>query len=115
MGGTNHDNRLLITDRPNPSEGIALGLRALKNAKSMGWVGSPDIYHGYNGEVLDASILTGPYSGWGSYAPDSSKYPGTKGYGPADIAVATGIKLKPSAKLASFEITLVGAPTGTIE
>ncbi|WP_419608907.1 hypothetical protein, partial [Thiolapillus sp.] len=59
--------------------------------------------------------LTGAYSGWGSYTPDSSKHPGAKGYGPADIAVAIGIELKPSAKLASFEITLVGAPTGTIK
>ncbi|WP_293652891.1 choice-of-anchor Q domain-containing protein [Thiolapillus sp.] len=115
VGGTNHDNRLLITDRPNPSEGIALGLRALKNANSMGWVGSPDIYHGYNGEVLDASILTGPYSGWGSYTPDSNKYPGAAGYGPADVAIAIGIQLKPTAKLASFESTVVGAPNGYVE
>ena len=115
VGGTNHDNRLLITDRPNPSEGIALGVRALKNAQMMGWVGSPDIYNGHNGEVLDDSILTGAYAGWGSYTPDSGKYPNARGYGPADIAVATGIKLKPSAKLASFEITLVGAPNGEIE
>ncbi len=114
-GGQNHPNQLLITDRRNPSEGIALGVRALKNAQLLGWVGSPDIYHGQNGEVLDESILTGAYSGWGSFTPDSSKYPGARGYGPADIAVATGIKLKPSAKLASFEITLVGAPNGEIE
>ncbi|WP_419653448.1 choice-of-anchor Q domain-containing protein [Thiolapillus sp.] len=114
-GGQNHPNRLLITDRRNPSEGIALGVRALKNAQLLGWVGSPDIYHGRNGEVLDESILTGAYSGWGSFTPDSSKYPGARGYGPADIAVAMGIELKPSAKLASFEITLVGAPNGEIE
>ena len=115
VGGTGHPNRLLITDRTNPTEGIALGLRALKNASRMGWVGSPDIYHGRNGEVLDESILTGAYSGWGSFRPDNGKYPGAAGYGPADIAVAIGIELKPSAKLASFEITLVGAPTGAIE
>uniref|UniRef100_UPI003AF7F917 choice-of-anchor Q domain-containing protein n=1 Tax=Thiolapillus sp. TaxID=2017437 RepID=UPI003AF7F917 len=114
-GGEGHPNRLLITDRQNPSEGIALGVRALKNARMLGWVGSPDIYHGRNGEVLDESILTGAYSGWGSYTPDSSKYPGAAGYGPADIAVAIGIELKPSAKLATFTITLVGAPTGAIE
>ena len=114
-GGEGHPHRLLITNRRNPSEGIALGVRALKNAQIMGWVGSPDIYHGRNGEVLDESILTGAYSGWGSFTPDSSKYPDAKGYGPADIAVAIGIELKPSAKLAIFEITLVGAPTGTIE
>ena len=114
-GGEGHPNRLLITDRRNASEGIALGVRALKNAHMMGWVGSPDIYNGHNGEVLDESILTGAYNGWGSFTPDSDKYPDARGYGPADIAVAIGIKLKPSAKLASFEITLVGAPTGTIE
>ncbi|WP_419627368.1 hypothetical protein, partial [Thiolapillus sp.] len=114
-GGEGHPNRLLITNRRNPSEGIALGVRALKNAQIMGWVGSPDIYHGRNGEVLDESILTGAYSGWGSFTPDSSKYPDARGYGPADIAVAIGIELKPSAKLAIFEIILIGAPTGTIE
>uniref|UniRef100_UPI003AF752E6 choice-of-anchor Q domain-containing protein n=1 Tax=Thiolapillus sp. TaxID=2017437 RepID=UPI003AF752E6 len=115
VGGESHPNRLLITDRRDPSEGIALGVRALKNARMLGWVGSPDIYHGRNGEVLDESILTGAYSGWGSFRPDSEKYPSTRGYGPADIAVAIGIELKPSAKLATFTITLVGAPTGTIE
>ena len=114
-GGQNHPNRLLITDRRDPSEGIALGVRALKNARLLGWVGSPDIYHGRNGEVLDESILTGAYSGWGSFTPDAGKYPGARGYGPADIAVAIGIKLKPSAKLATFTITVVGAPTGAIE
>ncbi len=114
-GGEGHPNRLLITDRQNPSEGIALGVRALKNARMLGWVGSPDIYHGRNGEVLDESILTGAYSGWGSFTPDAGKYPGARGYGPADIAVAIGIKLKPSAKLATFTITVVGAPTGAIE
>uniref|UniRef100_UPI003AF4F41D choice-of-anchor Q domain-containing protein n=1 Tax=Thiolapillus sp. TaxID=2017437 RepID=UPI003AF4F41D len=114
-GGQNHPNRLLITDRRDPSEGIALGVRALKNARTLGWVGSPEIYHGRNGEVLDESILTGAYSGWGNYTPDSNKYPGAAGYGPADIAVAIGIELKPSAKLATFTITLVGAPTGAIE
>ncbi|WP_419648416.1 choice-of-anchor Q domain-containing protein [Thiolapillus sp.] len=114
-GGEGHPNRLLITDRRNPSEGIALGTRALKNARMLGWVGSPDIYHGRNGEVLDESILTGAYSGWGSFRPDGGKYPGAAGYGPADIAVAIGIELKPSAKLATFTITLVGAPTGAIE
>ncbi|WP_419596145.1 hypothetical protein, partial [Thiolapillus sp.] len=92
-----------------------LGVRALKNARMLGWVGSPDIYHGRNGEVLDESILTGAYSGWGSFHPDGDKYPGAAGYGPADIAVAIGIELKPSAKLATFTITLVGAPTGAIE
>ena len=81
----------------------------------MGWVGSPDIYRGRNGEVLDPSILTGEYSGWGQYTPDQSRYPGAHGYGPADIALAVGVALKPSAKLASFEITLVGAPNGYIE
>ncbi|WP_419627823.1 choice-of-anchor Q domain-containing protein [Thiolapillus sp.] len=114
-GGEGHPNRLLITDRQNPSEGIALGVRALKNARLLGWVGSPEIYHGRNGEVLDESILTGAYSGWGSYTPNSGKYPGAAGYGPADIAVAIGIELKPSAKLATFTITVVGAPTGAIE
>ena len=114
-GGEGHPNRLLITDRRNPSEGIALGIRALKNARMLGWVGSPEIYHGRNGEVLDESILTGAYSGWGSFRPDGGKYPGAAGYGPADIAVAIGIELKPSAKLATFTITLVGAPTGAIE
>ncbi|WP_294052862.1 choice-of-anchor Q domain-containing protein [Thiolapillus sp.] len=115
VGGTGHPNRLLITDRTNPKEGVALGLRALKNASRMGWVGSPDIYHGRNGEVLDASILTGAYSGWGQFTPDAARYSGAHGYGPADIAVAMGVKLKPSAKLASFETTLVGAPNGYIE
>ncbi|WP_419625165.1 hypothetical protein, partial [Thiolapillus sp.] len=114
-GGEGHPNRLLITDRQNPSEGIALGVRALKNARLLGWVGSPEIYHGRNGEVLDESILTGAYSGWGSFRPDGGKYPGAAGYGPADIAVAIGIELKPSAKLATFTITVVGAPTGAIE
>ncbi|WP_419652268.1 choice-of-anchor Q domain-containing protein [Thiolapillus sp.] len=114
-GGEEHPNRLLITDRQNPSKGIALGVRALKNARLLGWVGSPEIYHGRNGEVLDESILTGAYSGWGSFRPDGGKYPGAAGYGPADIAVAIGIELKPSAKLATFTITLVGAPTGAIE
>ncbi len=114
-GGEGHPNRLLITNRRNPSEGIALGVRALKNAHLMGWVGSPDIYHGHNGEVLDESILTGAYSGWGSYTPESGKYPGARGYGPADIAVAIGIELKASAKLAIFEIMLIGAPNGEIE
>ncbi|WP_419642046.1 choice-of-anchor Q domain-containing protein [Thiolapillus sp.] len=114
-GGEGHPNRLLITDRKNPSEGIALGVRALKNARLLGWVGSPEIYHGRNGEILDESILTGAYSGWGSFTPDAGKYPGAAGYGPADIAVAIGIELKPSAKLATFTITLVGAPTGAIE
>ncbi|WP_419588406.1 choice-of-anchor Q domain-containing protein [Thiolapillus sp.] len=114
-GGEGHPNRLLITDRQNPSEGIALGIRALKNARMLGWVGSPEIYHGRNGEVLDESILTGAYSGWGSFRPDGGKYPGAAGYGPADIAVAIGIELKPSAKLATFTITVVGAPTGAIE
>ncbi|WP_419637365.1 hypothetical protein, partial [Thiolapillus sp.] len=79
------------------------------------WVGSPDIYHGRNGEVLDASILTGAYSGWGQFTPDAARYSGSHGYGPADIAVAMGVKLKPTAKLASFETTLVGAPNGYIE
>ncbi|WP_419639901.1 hypothetical protein [Thiolapillus sp.] len=115
VGGKGHPNRLLITDRRDASEGIALGVRALKNARTLGWVGSPDIYHGRNGEVLDESILTGAYSGWGSFRPDGGKYPGAAGYGPADIAVAIGIELKPSAKLATFTITLVGAPTGAIE
>ncbi|WP_419622994.1 hypothetical protein, partial [Thiolapillus sp.] len=115
VGGEGHPNRLLITDRRDPSEGIALGVRALKNARMLGWVGSPDIYHGRNGEILDESILTGAYSGWGSFTPDAGKYPGAAGYGPADIAVAIGIELKPSAKLATFTITLVGAPTGAIE
>uniref|UniRef100_UPI003AF5E93C choice-of-anchor Q domain-containing protein n=1 Tax=Thiolapillus sp. TaxID=2017437 RepID=UPI003AF5E93C len=115
VGGEGHPNRLLITDRRNPSEGIALGVRALKNARMLGWVGSPNIYHGRNGEVLDESILTGAYSGWGSFRPDGDKYPGAAGYGPADIAVAIGIELKPSAKLATFTITVVGAPTGAIE
>ncbi|WP_419620482.1 choice-of-anchor Q domain-containing protein [Thiolapillus sp.] len=114
-GGEGHPNRLLITDRQNPSEGIALGIRALKNARMLGWVGSPEIYHGRNGEVLDESILTGAYSGWGSFRPDGGKYPGAAGYGPADIAVAIGIELKPSAKLATFTLTVVGAPTGAIE
>uniref|UniRef100_UPI003AF5F8CB choice-of-anchor Q domain-containing protein n=1 Tax=Thiolapillus sp. TaxID=2017437 RepID=UPI003AF5F8CB len=115
VGGTGHPNRLLITDRSSPAEGVALGLRALKNASRMGWVGSPDIYHGRNGEVLDASILTGAYSGWGKFTPDQSVYPGAHGYGPADIAVAMGVMLKSSAKLASFETTIVGAPNGRIE
>ena len=115
VGGTGHPNRLVITDRTNPAEGVALGLRALKNASRMGWVGSPDIYHGRNGEVLDASILTGAYSGWGKFTPDQAVYPGAHGYGPADIAVAMGVALKPSAKLASFETTIVGAPNGRIE
>ncbi len=115
VGGTGHPNRLLITDRTSPAEGVALGLRALKNASRMGWVGSPDIYHGRNGEVLDASILTGAYSGWGKFTPDQAVYPGAHGYGPADIAVAMGVALKSSAKLASFETTLVGAPNGRIE
>ncbi|WP_419636907.1 hypothetical protein, partial [Thiolapillus sp.] len=70
VGGTGHPNRLVMTDRTKPAEGVALGLRALKNASRMGWVGSPDIYHGRNGEVLDASILTGAYSGWGKFTPD---------------------------------------------
>ncbi|WP_293649100.1 choice-of-anchor Q domain-containing protein [Thiolapillus sp.] len=115
VGGTGHPNRLLITDRTNPAEGVALGLRALKNASRMGWVGSPDIYHGRNGDVLDPSILTGAYSGWGQFTPDQAVYPGTHGYGPADIALAVGVALKPSAKLASFETSLVGAPNGHIE
>ncbi|WP_419593913.1 hypothetical protein [Thiolapillus sp.] len=115
VGGTGHPNRLVMTDRTNPAEGVALGLRALKNASRMGWVGSPDIYHGRNGEVLDASILTGAYSGWGKFTPDQTVYPGAHGYGPADIAVAMGVALKPSAKLASFETTIVGAPNGRIE
>ncbi|WP_419618420.1 choice-of-anchor Q domain-containing protein [Thiolapillus sp.] len=115
VGGTGHPNRLLMTDRTNPAEGIALGLRALKNASRMGWVGSPDIYHGRNGDVLDPSILTGAYSGWGQFTPDQSRYPGAHGYGPADVALAVGVALKPSAKLSSFETTLVGAPNGYIE
>ncbi|WP_419592892.1 choice-of-anchor Q domain-containing protein [Thiolapillus sp.] len=115
VGGTGHPNRLLVTDRTNPAEGVALGLRALKNASRMGWVGSPDIYHGRNGEILDPSILTGAYSGWGQFTPDQSRYPGGHGYGPADIAVAMGVMLKPSAKLASFETTIVGAPNEYIE
>ena len=115
VGGTGHPNRLVMTDRTDPAEGVALGLRALKNASRMGWVGSPDIYHGRNGEVLDASVLTGAYSGWGQFTPDQTVYPGSHGYGPADIAVAMGIALKPSARLASFETTIVGAPDGNIE
>ncbi|WP_419585908.1 choice-of-anchor Q domain-containing protein, partial [Thiolapillus sp.] len=112
VGGTGHPNRLLITDRSNPKEGVALGLRSLKNASRLGWVGSPDIYHGRNGEVLDASILTGAYAGWGQFTPDQAAYPGAHGYGPADIALAVGVALKPSAKLATFETTVVGAPGG---
>ena len=115
VGGTGHPNRLLITDRTNPAEGVALGLRSLKNASRMGWVGSPDIYHGRNGDVLDPSILTGAYSGWGQFTPDQAVYPVAHGYGPADIALAVGVALKPSAKLASFETTIVGAQNGRIE
>ncbi|WP_419591016.1 choice-of-anchor Q domain-containing protein [Thiolapillus sp.] len=115
VGGDGHPNRLLITDSINPTEGIALGLRSLKNASRMGWVGSPDIYDGHNGDILDPSILTGAYSGWGQFTPDSNKYPGSRGYGPADIAVAVGVQLKPSAKLAIFETTIIGTPTGTID
>ncbi|WP_419621559.1 choice-of-anchor Q domain-containing protein, partial [Thiolapillus sp.] len=115
VGGTGHPNRLLITDLPDPSEGVAMDLRSLKNASRMGWVGSPDIYHGRRGEILDPSILTGAYAGWGQYTPDQNRYPGSHGYGPADIAVAMGVMLKPSAKLAGFETTIVGAPNGSIE
>ena len=53
--------------------------------------------------------------GGNSHPTDAARYPGAHGYGPADIAVAMGVMLKSSAKLASFEVTLVGAPNGYIE
>ncbi|WP_294042087.1 hypothetical protein [Thiolapillus sp.] len=50
-----------------------------------------------------------------SYARSKQISGGGHGYGPADIAVAMGVMLKPSAKLASFETTIVGAPNEYIE
>lgn len=77
-------------------------------------MGNPERYTPNGGRVLDASTLTGADAGWGTFTPDQELYPGATGYGPADIALTVGIRLKPSATLASFEITVLGAPNGEI-
>ncbi|WP_419633565.1 hypothetical protein, partial [Thiolapillus sp.] len=115
VGGDGHPNRLLVTDSTDPTQGVALGLRTLRNTSRLGWFGDPTAYNAQSGNVLDASILTGTDADWQTFTPDASIYPGAQGYGPADIALMLAVKLKPSAKLASFETTLVGAPNGYIE
>ncbi len=118
VGGDGPPNRLLVTDGTDPTQGIAFGLRTLRNASRLGWFGDPTAYNAQSGNVLDASILTGVDADWQTFTPDNSAYPGAQGYGPADIALMLAVKLKPSAKsakLASFETTIVGAPNGRIE
>ncbi|WP_419630577.1 choice-of-anchor Q domain-containing protein, partial [Thiolapillus sp.] len=115
VGGENHIRRLLVVDGVQPTVGISVGVRNLKNAKWLGWLGSMESYYAYGGNVLEPGRLTGPRSDWGTFTPDQTDYPGAKGYGPADMAVSLGIRLEPSAKLASFEITTVGAPDGVID
>ena len=115
VGGTGHPNRLLIADSITPSEGVSQGLRWLKNAKRIGWLGTEQNYCDQCIDALSDSRLTGPSADWPTFTPDQTKYPESTGYGPMDIAVTMGLALKPSAKLASFETTIVGAPTGKIE
>jgi len=113
-GGTGHVSRLLQVDRANPTEGIAIGVRALKNASYIGWMGNPERYTPDGGRILNAATLTGADTRWGRFTPNQNLYPGATGYGPADVALTVGVRLKHSAKLASFEITVVGAPDGVI-
>ena len=115
VGGDGHPNRLLITDGVTPSEGISQGLRWLKNARRIGWLGTETNYCDQCSDALSDSRLTGPGTEWETFTPDQSVYPGAHGYGPMDVAITMGIALKPSARLASFETTIVGAPDGIIE
>ena len=115
VGGRGHPNRLLVTNgNDHPTSGVAIGVRWLRNASRIGWMGNPERYTPNGGRVLDASTLTGADAGWGTFTPDQELYPGATGYGPADIALTVGIRLKPSATLASFEIVVLGAPNGEI-
>ncbi|WP_419635197.1 choice-of-anchor Q domain-containing protein [Thiolapillus sp.] len=115
VGGDGHPNRLLVTDSTTPSEGVSQGLRWLKNARRIGWIGTETNYCDQCSDALSDSRLTGPSTDWPTFTPDQSVYPGAQGYGPMDVAITMGLALKPSAKLASFETTIVGAPNGHIE
>ncbi len=115
VGGENHPRRLLVVDGVQPTVGMSVGVRNLKNAEWLGWLGSQEAYFAYGGDVLEPGRLTGPQSDWQTFTPDQTEYPGAVGYGPADMAVAIGIRLKPTVKLATFEITTVGAPDGNID
>jgi len=94
---------------------VAIGIRGLKNARYLGWVGIDPNVPGSSGDELDDDQMTGPSSTWNTFTPDQETYPGTTGAGPNDIAITQAIKLKHSAKLATFEITQVAAPNGIIE
>ncbi|WP_419607612.1 choice-of-anchor Q domain-containing protein [Thiolapillus sp.] len=115
VGGDGHPNRLLVTDSTTPSEGVSQGLRWLKNARRIGWLGTETGYCDQCSDALSDSRLTGPSTDWPTFTPDQDVYPGAHGYGPMDVAITMGLALKPSAKLASFETTIVGAPNGHIE
>lgn len=114
VGGTGHQNRLLVTNE-NGTAGVAVGLRNEKNARKLGWLASHDVYHSHGGNIYTSDMLGGADSRWRRFTPNATYYPDADGYGPADVSIAQGIKLKPSAKLAMFETTVVGAPGGYIE
>ncbi|WP_419630376.1 choice-of-anchor Q domain-containing protein [Thiolapillus sp.] len=114
VGGDGHPNRLLVTDSTTPSEGVSQGLRWLKNARRIGWLGTETKYCDQCSDALSDSRMTGPSTDWPTFTPDQEVYPGAHGYGPMDVAITMGLALKPSAKLASFETTIVGAPNGHI-
>ncbi|WP_419596163.1 choice-of-anchor Q domain-containing protein [Thiolapillus sp.] len=115
VGGPGHPNRLLVTDSTDPTLGVALGLRNLRNARPVGWLGSPGQYYHWGAHILHSTRLVGADPSWGQFIPDVDTYGVADGYGPADVGLSLGIRIAPSAKLASFEITLVGAPDGHIE
>lgn len=114
VGGVGHPHRLVVTAGAQSSEGVALGLRYLRNASAIGWMADLTAYYANYGHVLDAAILTGADAGWGTFTPNQTYYPGAQGYGPADMAPVIGLALNPAAKLASFETVIAGAPKGYI-
>jgi len=118
IGGTNHARRLMFANNVDPDVGIGIGIRGLKNAMHLGWRGiHPNTEdeavntHGYD---LSEDKMTGVSKHWNTFTPDQDRYPGATGAGPSDIAVIEALNLKHSAKLATFEITVVGAPDGII-
>jgi len=115
IGGENHARRLMVTDSTDPDVGVAIGIRGLKNAQYLGWRAINPNVPGSTGDVLNANQMTGISEHLQTFTPDQETYPGTTGAGPNDIAITQAIKLKHSAKLATFEITQVAAPNGVIE
>jgi len=114
VGGTGHSRRLMVADGTDPNVGVAIGVRSMKNAWYNGYLAIDPRVSGANGNVLDADQMVGISDHLQSFTPDQVTYPGTTGVGPNDIAITQSVKLKHSAKLATFEITQVAAPDGVI-